>query len=71
MPDDCVLGDVVIWRSRLKGERNMARFRVSLDSGLAETTAKGDIDYDEDIVLCGLWRMNHNTMSKETCRFSQ
>jgi hypothetical protein len=25
---------------------------------------------DEDIVLCELWRMNHNTMSKETCRFS-
>ena len=83
--DDCVLGDVVIWRSRLDGERNMARFRVSLDSGLAETTAKGDIEvghqmfdmgcpsvrgYDEDIVLRELWRMNHNTMSGETCRFS-
>ena len=49
MPDDCVLGDVVIWRSRLEGERNMARFRVSLDSDVAETTAKGDRDVDQQM----------------------
>ena len=54
MPDDCVLGDVVIWRSRLEGERNMARFRVSLDSGLAETTAKAEIDVGQQMFSYGM-----------------